>query len=287
MLFMPGHNPGNIINAGVFGADAVIIDLEDAVTCAEKDSARILTRNALLERDFGRVRIIIRVNGLDTPFWRDDLAAMVPCQPYAIMTPKTHSVGDVGEFSAAISEHERAGGQEAGKIRLIPLLESARGIEAAPGIARADPRVEALYLGAEDLALNLGARRTIQGEEILYCRSRLVLAARAAGITALDTPFLDITDNEGLRQDAERARNMGFGGKAAIYPLQVETINETFSPSKAEYAEAKEILDVVKAAAAKGKGVAIRNGKLLDGPLIAKAENTVKEYEAVIHGRMI
>ncbi len=283
MLFMPGNNPGNIINADAFEADSIIIDLEDAVAYDEKDSARILTRNALAEMEFGQVEIIIRINGLDTPFWQDDLEAIVPVGPDVIMPPKIHSPADITLLADRITEIEKRCGREVGKIKLIPLLESARGIVAAPEIAVADPRVVALYLGAEDLALNLKARRTVAGEEILYSRSRLVMAARAAGIDALDTPFLNTRDNESLRADAERARNLGFSGKAAIYPLQVEMINEIFSPSRDEYTDAKELLEVVREAKERGLGVSTHNGKLVDGPVITAAEEVVRDYEAIFH----
>lgn len=280
MLFMPGNNVGNILNAAVFGADSVILDLEDAVAHAEKDSARVLTRHALAEMDFGSTEMIVRINGLDTSFWQDDLEAVVPLKPGAVMPPKIHGAEDVRVLAARIGEIEARCGIASGSVRLIPLIESARGIEAASAIARADARVDALYLGAEDLALNLRARRTRSGEEILYSRSRLVMAARAAGIEVLDTPFLDIQDMDGLREDAVRARTLGFSGKAAIYPLQVGVINEVFSPTLAEYRRALEVLDVVREAAAQGKGVSVHNGKILDGPLIAMAENVVRDYEA-------
>lgn len=281
MLFMPGNNPGNIINAAVFGADSIILDLEDAVAHAEKESARILTRFALLELDFGAAEKIIRINGLDTPFWRDDLRAVIPAKPDVIMPPKIHCADDVRTIGDFISEIETGNGLKPGGIKLIPLIESARGVGAAPEIAGADPRVTALYLGAEDLALNLKAKRTPGGEEILYSRSRLVMAARAAGIDVLDTPFLNIQDGEGLAEDARRARNLGFSGKAAIYPMQIETINAVFSPTRDEYERAREVLETVREAEAKGKGVSVHNGKLLDGPLIAMAENIVREYEMI------
>lgn len=284
MLFMPGNNPGNIINADVFGADSIIIDLEDAVAYAEKDSARILTRNALAEMDFGDTEVIIRINGLDTPFWQDDLRAVVPLRPDVVMPPKVHGAEDVRTISAFIHDLERENGLEDGKIRLIPLIESARGVEAAGEIARADSRVDALYLGAEDLAYSLKAKRTQGGQEILYSRSRIVVAARAAGVGALDTPFLNTRDNTLLLEDARAARSLGFSGKAAIYPLQVETINDVFSPSEDEYRNAVDVLRVVDEAEAQGKGVATLNGKLLDGPLVTMARDIVAEYETIKGG---
>jgi citrate lyase subunit beta/citryl-CoA lyase len=251
------------------------------VAYAEKESARILTRHALSELDFGAAEKIVRINGLDTPFWKKDLRDIVPARPDTVMAPKIHCAADIRIIGGFISEIEIANGLEPGGIKLIALIESARGIESAPEIAKADPRVVALYLGAEDLALNLKAKRTAGGEEILYSRSRLVMAARAAGIDALDTPFLNTQDHEGLAEDARRARNLGFNGKAAIYPMQIDIINEVFSPTRAEYDQAREILDVVREAEARGRGVSTYNGKLLDGPLITMAENVVREYETI------
>jgi citrate lyase subunit beta/citryl-CoA lyase len=286
MLFAPGSNPGNIINAASFGADSIILDLEDAVAYGEKDSARILVRNALSALSFGHSEVIVRVNALSTEFWRPDLDAIVPRKPDVIMTPKTERAEDVVAISGYIAEIERKNSLPIGGIKLIALLESPAGIRNAYEIAAADPRVDALYLGAEDLALELHAVRTLAGREILYARSQLIMAARCAGVQALDTPFiLDIRDMDALREDCQLARELGFDGKASIYPGHVELINEAFTPSREKYEHALQVLAALEKAEKLGRGVATLNGKLIDAPIIQMAKRTISEYSVIPKSR--
>lgn len=281
MLFLPGASPGNILNADAFGADSIIIDLEDAVAYSEKDTARILTRNALASLHFN-AEVIIRINPLTSPFWQADLDAVIPQKPDVIMPTKIDTAEDIRVISDYIGGIERLNGIEEGTVRLIPLLETPAAIEHAYEIAVASRRMAGLYLGAEDLALNMKAVRTAEGYEIEYCRSRLIIAARTAGIDALDTPYIrDIHDNEALARETVKVKNMGFNGKACIYPGQVETINELFAPAREEYENALELLKAVEKAREQGKGVITFCGKLVDGPVIIMAGNTVEEYERI------
>ncbi len=285
MLFMPGSNPGNIINASSFGADSIILDLEDAIAYGEKDSARILVRNALSSLSFGDSEVIVRINSLSTEFWAADLDEIVPGKPDVIMTTKTESAKDVTTISEYISEIEQKNNLPIGGIKLITLLETAAGLRNAYEIASADPRVDALYLGAEDLALELHAVRTLSGHEILYARSQLIMAARQAGVQVLDTPFiLDIRDQDALREDCKIARELGFDGKASIYPGHIEIINESFTPSQEKYEYALQVLAAVEKAEKVGKGVATLNGKLIDAPIIQMAKRTVNEYNSIKKG---
>lgn len=287
MLFLPGSNPGNILNADAFGADSIIIDLEDAVSFDEKDSARILTRNALSAFDFSGTEVIVRINSLSTPWWKEDLDMIVPQKPDVIMPAKIGCAEDIKILSDYIESIERQCGFEVGCTKLIPLLESSSAIENAYHIAVSDKRVVGLYLGAEDLALDMKAMRTPEGYEISYSRMRLVVAARAAGIDALDTPYIrDIHDNEGLYQETVMIKNMGFNGKACIYPSQVEVINAIFTPTKTEYEISVEMLKAVDKAEKQGKGVVTFRGKLVDGPVITMARNVVIEYESIYRGKM-
>ncbi len=287
MLFLPGSNPGNILNADAFGADSIIIDLEDAVSFDEKDSARILTRNALSAFDFPGTEVIVRTNSLSTPWWKKDLDMIVPEKPGAIMPAKVGSAGDIRILSDYIAGIEEKCGFEAGCVKLIPLLESSAAIENAYQIATCDKRVVGLYLGAEDLALDMKATRTQEGYEISYSRMRLVVAARAAGIDALDTPYIrDIHDNEALYNETVMIKNMGFNGKACIYPGQVEVINAVFMPKREDYDNAVELLKAVDKAEKQGKGVVTFRGKLVDGPVITMARNVVSEFESIYRGKM-
>jgi citrate lyase subunit beta/citryl-CoA lyase len=270
LLFLPANTPNMIINGAQLGADGIVFDLEDAVSPDEKDSARILLRYALSSLDFGTCRIIVRINGLDTPYWEDDVEEIAPLKPDLIMPAKVSGPGYIQRLSAKLDEVEHRQGI-AQKTRLIPLIETALGLEQAFAIATASERVVALFLGAEDLTADLRAPRTREGAEILYARSRLVCAARAAAIDAFDTPFTDINDLEGLRQDALFAKSLGFTGKAAISPRHVDVINEVFSPSAKDIEYARRVFDAIETAREQGKGAVSLGGKMIDAPIVERA----------------
>lgn len=215
MLFLPSNNPNMIGNGGLLGADSLIFDLEDAVSPDEKDAARELLKNALAAMSFGKCEIIVRINGLDTPYWQEDLRAVVPMKPDAIMPPKVSGAHDIAQLDQALTALEKEFGLEAGSTRILALLETAIGVENAYAIASASPRMTGLFLGAEDLTADLRCQRTKQSQEIQYARGRIVCAARAAGIEPYDTPFTDVQDLEGLEKDAAFAKGLGFSGKAA------------------------------------------------------------------------
>lgn len=272
MLFLPGNNPNMIMNGGLLGADSIIFDLEDAVAPDQKDAARILVKSALRSLDFGGCEIIIRMNALDTPYWEEDIEEMVPLGPSAIMPTKVSDGDYIRKLEQKITETEEKNGMDVGKIKLIPLLETAMGIEHAYDIAIASPRMEALYLGAEDLTADLRCERTKEGAEILYARGRLVCAARAAGIEAYDTPFTDVEDMEGLRSDARFAKGLGYTGKAVINPRHVEDVNCIFSPSDKEIRYAREVFGAIREAKRQGKGAISLRGKMIDAPIAQRAK---------------
>ena len=272
MLFLPGNNPNMIMNGGLLGADSIIFDLEDAVAPDQKDAARILVKSALRSLDFGGCEIIIRMNALDTPYWEEDIEEMVPLGPSAIMPTKVSDGNYIRKLEQKITETEEKNGMDVGKIKLIPLLETAMGIEHAYDIAIASPRMEALYLGAEDLTADLRCERTKEGAEILYARGRLVCAARAAGIEAYDTPFTDVEDMEGLRSDARFAKGLGYTGKAVINPRHVEDVNCIFSPSDKEIRYAREVCGAIREAKRQGKGAISLRGKMIDAPIAQRAK---------------
>ena len=199
MLFLPGNTPNIIVNGEILGADAVILDLEDAVAPAEKDSARILVRNAIKYMGFGKCEVIVRINAIDTAFWQKDLDAIIPVRPSLIMPPKTACAADVLAVDAYITQLEEKLGLGKGSVGLLPLIETALGVENAYQIASACPRVKAIFLGGEDLTADLRCKRTKEGQEIFYARSRMVVAARAAGVEVYDTPFTDVNDDEATK----------------------------------------------------------------------------------------
>lgn len=285
MLFLPGNTPNLILNGDSLGADAIILDLEDAVAPDQKDAARVLVRNALKTLEFRGIEKIIRINSLDTPYWKKDLDEMMPCRPELIMTPKTSCAEDVLQFDAYMSETEERLGFEKNSVRLMPLIETALGVENAYEIASASDRVVAIFLGAEDLSADLRCERTKEGKEIFYARGRIVMAARAAGKDAYDTPFTDVNDDEGIRADAALAKALGFTGKASISPRHLVAINEAFSPSEEEIDYAYEVLKTIRLAEQQGRGAVALRGKMIDKPIVMRAEQTIKMAEALGLGR--
>ena len=281
MLFLPGNAPKMIINGNYLGSDAVIFDLEDAVAPDQKDAARLLVRNVLGALEFDRVETIVRINSIDTPYWQKDLEAIVPQKPDIIMLPKTGMARDVEVVDDYLAVLEAKLGMEEGSVRLMPLIETALGIENAYFIAAARPRVVALFLGAEDLTADLRCKRTKEGREIDYARSRLVVAARAAGVDVYDTPFTDVNDDEGIVADAQYAKSLGFTGKASISPRHITAINTVFSPTKADIAYAYEVMDAIAEAKAQGKGAIALRGKMIDAPIVARAQQTIEAAQAL------
>lgn len=271
MLFIPGNNPGMLQNGGVFGADSVILDLEDAVAPTEKDAARFLIAHALRTVDYGDSEKVVRINPLDT-FAAEDIKAVVPCRPDAILVPKVESVADIHAAVQMIAAAERPNQTP---VKIIALLETPRGIIEAYNIAMADPRVVALALGAEDYTAGLGALRTKEGTEIFTARTIVVNAAAAADVQSIDTPFTDANDEEGLLVDTELAKHLGFKGKLSINPRQIDAIHTVFNPSISDIDWAQQVIQAINKAQAEGSGVASLNGKMVDLPIVNRAKRTL------------
>ena len=285
LLFIPANNPNMIINGGILWADCLIFDLEDAVSPAEKDAARDLLQNALETVDFMNCQRIVRINGLDTPYWQEDLTAVLPERPDAILLPKTGGAADIKTIDKALCALEDTFGVVQGETKVIALLETAQGIENAAAIAEASDRMVGLFLGAEDYAANIHCTRTLAGTEILYARSRVINAARAAGIEPYDTPFIHVDDLEGLEKDAILAKELGFSGKAAISPGHISEINKIFSPTAAEIRYAQEVFDALEEAKQAGKGAVALRGKMIDAPVVMRARQ-ILEMAAALEGGM-
>jgi len=287
LLFLPGNNPGMLGNGDTLDADGIILDLEDAVAPNEKDAARILVRNALQTLHYKACEIIVRINGLDTSYWQDDLEAIISAGPDIIMPTKVSGADYIHELAAKITAVEKSCGMEIGKTKILPLLETAVGVENAYPIAIADKRIIGLFLGAEDLTADLRCKRTKEGQEIFYARTRLVMAARAAGVDAYDTPFTDANDLEGLRKDAILARSLGFSGKTAINPRHIDCINEVFSPSQADIEYAKEVFAAIEEGKKLGKGAVALRGKMIDKPIVARAQQVLDAAKAIYGGDIL
>lgn len=285
LLFIPGSTPNKLIHIGDMGADAVILDLEDAVSPDEKDAARILVRNTIMHMRAPGLAMVVRINAIDTPYWKSDVLEIAPMRPDMLMPPKVNAPEDVLALDTALAEVEAAHGMERGTVGLLPLIETALGVENAFRIASASPRVRGMLLGAEDLTADLRCKRTKRGDEIMYARTRLVCAARAAHVEVFDTPFTDVNDDEGARQDAETARLLGFSGKSAISPRHIPFINEAFSPSEAEISYAYEVLEAIENAKAQGRGVISLHGKMIDAPIVSRARRVAEAADALGLGK--
>lgn len=267
MLFMPGNNPGMLFSSSVLGADAIIIDLEDAVSASEKDAARILVREYL--KDFENpTDVVVRVNPTDTPYFEDDMEMLMGVEVDAIMLPKA-SVESVKEIDKFLNERNV-------DTRVFALIETAMGVEDSLRILSASDRIMGVLLGAEDLTLDLGAERTKASEEIRYSRQKIVAVSKALEIEAIDTPFTDTDDMEGLKKDTEFAKAMGMTGKAAISPRHVTTINKIFSPTDAEVEHAVRVCEGAIDAKEKGLGAWSLDGKMVDAPIIKRAVNLLR-----------
>lgn len=274
MMFVPGNNPGMMADAHIYGPDSIMLDLEDSVTMAEKDAARLLVYQALKTVDYGNTEMVVRINPLNTPYGKKDIEAVVKAGVDVIRMPKTETAEEVVEVEREIERVERELGC-VGRTKIMAAIESTLGIVNAYAIATASPRMMGIALGAEDYCANLKAQRTPGGDELRLARETIVVAARAAGIDALDTVYSNLNDMETFRQEVEYIKTLGFDGKSIINPRQIEVINEVFAPKEKEITKARAIIVAIKEAEAKGSGVIALNGKMIDRPVVIRAQRTI------------
>ena len=277
-FYLPGSEPRYFINAGLQGPDAVILDLEDSVHPAEKDAARILVRNALRAVDFGVAERMVRINQL--PLGLADLEEFVCETPDVILIPKVESPDQVVEVERRTDEILEGCGLTR-PIWLMPILESALGIENAVAIAAASAQVVALTIGLEDYTADLGVVKTPEGRESLYARSRVVNAAHAARVQAIDSVYGDVADMDGLRRWAEASRALGFEGMGCIHPLQIAVIHQAFAPTQAEIEKALKIVAAYEEAHQRGMGVVSLGSKMIDPPVVQRALRLVERARAM------
>lgn len=277
-LYLPGAEPKYFTNAGLHQPDAVILDLEDSVHPAEKDASRLLVRNALRAVDFGAAERMVRINQL--PLGLEDLEEVIPEQPDLILLPKVEHARQVLEVDRKITEIETREGITR-PTWIMPILESALGIEHAFAIAAASDRVCALTIGLEDYTADLGVPRTQSGQESLYARLRMVNAAKAAGVQAIDSVFSDVADMDGLRKWGEQSRALGFEGMGCIHPLQIQVIHEAYAPTQTEIDKALKIVAAFEDAKARGLGVVSLGSKMIDPPVVNRAVKLVQRAKAM------
>ena len=271
---MPGNNPAMLQNSDLFESDGVIFDLEDAVSVTEKDSARILVSEFLKSKDSFPMEVIIRINGLDTDFYQADLSAVVSDKIDTIMLPKA-TVKDLQELNEILSKLE-AERKLTKKISVIPIIELTKSVLEIEEIVKQE-RVNGVLLGAEDLTSDLDVLRTKQGDEILYPRMRLAIACSAYKIDSIDTPFTDVNDEQGLISDSNKALSLGFTSKSAIHPSQVAIINQIFVPSPEKIKWALRVQQATETASKKGLGVFSLDGKMVDKPIIDRANKILQK----------
>ena len=281
LLFVPGARPEMLERAARLPADVLCLDLEESVPPEEKPRARELVQAALPHLAEGGRTVHARVNSIQSGLTRDDLASVVRPGLAGVLLAKTESAQDVRDIDVLLREQELAHEVKPGAVELIVAIESARALLRCAEISRASSRLTALMLGGEDFAFDLGVQRTRGGRELEYARSFIATCARAAGLAALDTPWADIEDVEGLVADAERAKAVGFAGKYVIHPNQLEPVHRVFTPSEAELAYARKLLAAWEEAQARGLGAVRLDGRMVDRPIAERARRVVEQAEAI------
>ncbi len=275
MMFVPGNNPAMMQDAYIYGPDSIMLDLEDSVSMAEKDTARLLVHNALKTIDYGKTEMVVRINPLNTPYGKKDIEAVVKAGVQVIRMPKTETAEEVVEVEREIERVEKELGC-VGRTQIMAAIESALGVVNAYAIATASPRMMGIALGAEDYCANLKTQRSKDGAELQLARETIVVAARAAGIDALDTVYSNLNDMETFRREVEFIKTLGFDGKSIINPRQIEVVNEVFTPTQKDIDKARTIIAAIKEAEKKGSGVIAVNGKMIDKPVVIRAQRTIE-----------
>ena len=279
MLFVPGNNPGMVRDAHIYGSDSIMFDLEDSVAVTEKDAARFLVYNALTHLKYGSKELVVRINDLGSGLGVADLEAIVRAQPDVIRLPKTECARDVIDCEREIERIERAAGIPVGRTGMMAAIESARGVLNAYEIATASKRLIGIALGAEDYGTDLKTTRS-DGTELFFARNMILNAARAAGIDALDTVYSDVNNEEGFIAEATLIKKLGFNGKSVINPRQIPPLHRVFLPSEKELNKARAIMEAIEEANARGSGVASLNGKMIDKPVVLRAQYLLELAEA-------
>ncbi|HER1606651.1 TPA: citrate (pro-3S)-lyase subunit beta [Streptococcus pyogenes] len=274
MMFVPGANAAMLRDAPLFGADSVMFDLEDSVSLKEKDTSRALVHFALKTFDYSSVETVVRVNGLDS-CGALDIEAVVLAGVNVIRLPKTETAQDIVDVEAVIERVERENGIEVGRTRMMAAIESAEGVLNARDISKASKRLIGIALGAEDYVTNMKTRRYPDGQELFFARSMILHAARAAGIAAIDTVYSDVNNTEGFQNKVRMIKQLGFDGKSVINPRQIPLVNEIYTPTKKEIDHAKQVIWAIREAESKGSGVISLNGKMVDKPIVERAERVI------------
>ena len=271
LLFVPGNKANMLDKALALAPDAFVPDMEDSVPAAEKANARDTVRS-FLPKLAARGRLVIpRVNALDTEWFEADVAAVVGRDIFGISVGKVRTAADVSEISQRLAAHEQSAGLDRGHLKLLPWIETAEAIVNVNAICRASERIVAVAFGGEDFANDMGIERLADESQVAYARQQLCVTARAAHVLALDTPYFKLRDPDGLRVNSASAKSIGFKGKFAIHPEQLDALNECFSPSAAEIAHAERVVAAFDEAERRGRGSTSLDGWVIDVPVVKRA----------------
>ncbi len=281
LIFVPGNRASMLAKARDFRADIIVADLEDSVPPGEKLAARDLVQQMAPQLCAQGQKLMVRLNSLDTGLTSDELAAVIGPQLYGVSLGKVESIWDIREMERITSTLEAAHGLERGHLRLIPWLESARGVHFAYEIATASPRIVGVAFGAEDYTQDMGVRRTDTGEEVYHARARVAVAAKAARVLALDGVYVSFRNQAGLEADVGEALSMGYKGKFAIHPAQLDTINRMFSPWPEDVEYARRVVEAWEEAEASGRGSVALDGKMVDVPVVKRARDLLVLAQAI------
>jgi len=280
MMFMNAQKPGLIKDAYIYGCDSIMLDLEDAVAENQKDSARFSLYHAMKTIDYGDTEVIVRINGLDTPHWQEDIRVCVACGADGIRIAKCESADDVRTVDSAVLHAEREFGVEEGRTLLMAALESPKGILNAYEICMASDRMFGVAISGGDLRKSLQTKFQTDGIDLVASRGLVVLAARAAGIQCFDTVYTDLDNDEGFMAELKQNKAMGFDGKSLINPKQIRPVHEIFAPTEKEIKQAEKIIKAYKEQSAAGIGVFTVDGKMIDIAFIPGAQRTLELAKA-------
>lgn len=274
MMFVPGANPAMLRDAPLYGADSIMFDLEDAVSLKEKDTARMLVHQALKTVDYRSVETVVRINALEAG-GDQDIEAVVVAGVDVARLPKTERAEDITQVAEVITAVEEKYGIEIGRTKMMAAVESAEGVMNAREIAQASDRLIGIALGAEDYVTNMKTKRHPDGQELFFARNMILHAARIAGIAAIDTVYSDVENSEGFQDEVRLIKQLGFDGKSVINPRQIPLVNEIYQPTEKEIQNAKEVIWGIREAEAKGSGVISVNGKMVDKPIVERAQRVI------------
>jgi len=281
LLFVPGNQERRIDKARSIPADAIILDLEDSIPLAEKNSARAMVSASIDGLALKGQEVFVRINALSTDHAAADIKAIATPGLNGICLPKSESADDILKADALIAEAERAADLKVGSIWLLALVETPKGILNVYEIASASPRVLGIAFGPEDYTLEMGVKRTKEGAEIYYPRVVIAVACHAAGVLAIDGVYTDIRDEEGLNQDTKLARQTGFHGKLLIHPNQVSPVSQIFSPTEEEITHARGVVEAFEAALTQGQASTSFEGKMIDAPVAERARKLLTLAESI------